>query len=140
MQLRKLLAGFAVVGLLSSPMAFADESPIAAGDYEAFNAFITEAGIMPPCTTCHKLDTKLVGPSYNAVALYYKDKLDDEAEMAALVERVTKGGSGVWGAIPMPPNAAVSAENIKILVDWVLALEVSDEAAEKAAAEIAAKP
>lgn len=140
MQLRKLLASFAVVGLLSAPVAFADESPIAAGDYEAFNAFITEAGIMPPCTTCHKLNTKLVGPSYNAVALYYKDKLDDEEAMAALVERVVKGGSGVWGAIPMPPNAAVSAENIKILVDWVLALEVSDEAAEKAAAEIAAKP
>ena len=41
---------------------------------------------------------------------------------AQLEQKVKKGGQGVWGPIPMPPNAAVPDADIKKLVDWILKL------------------
>jgi cytochrome c len=69
------------------------------------------------CTACHAVDKKLVGPAYKEVAKKYKGQADAAAKLA---EKVKKGGSGVWGAVPMPPNAAVPDGDIKTLVAWVL--------------------
>ena len=70
------------------------------------------------CTSCHAIDKKLVGPAYKDVAAKYKG----QNVAAKLEDKVKKGGSGVWGPIPMPPNAAVPDADIKKLVDWVLKL------------------
>ena len=83
---------------------------------QASEALATKSG----CTACHKVDAKLVGPGYKEVAAKYKG--DKKAE-AMLIEKVKKGGMGVWGPIPMPPNAAVKDEDVKTLVKWVLALK-----------------
>jgi len=72
------------------------------------------------CTACHAIDKKLVGPSYKDVAAKYKG---DKAAEAKLIDKVKKGGSGVWGQVPMPPNASVKDEDIKTLVKWVLAVK-----------------
>jgi len=72
------------------------------------------------CTACHAIDKKLVGPAYKEVAKKYKG--DAKAE-AMLVEKVKKGGTGVWGQVPMPPNASVKDEDIKTLVKWILSLK-----------------
>jgi cytochrome c551/c552 len=118
-----------------------DDAPaIEPGSYDDFNAYVTKAGIMPPCTTCHKLGTKLVGPSYNAVALHYADKKDDEEAMAALKAKISEGGSGTWGAIPMPANGTAKSEDIDAILDWILTLEVSDDAKAAAQKEIDAMP
>ena len=69
------------------------------------------------CLTCHTLDKKLVGPSYHDVATKYKG---DKTAEAKLVEKVKKGGVGVWGQIPMPPNDKVPEADLKALVKWVL--------------------
>jgi len=69
------------------------------------------------CTACHSVDKKMVGPAYQDVAKKYKGQADAPAKLA---EKVKKGGSGVWGAVPMPPNAAVPDGDIKTLVAWVL--------------------
>jgi len=69
------------------------------------------------CTACHAVDKKMVGPAYKDVASKYKGQADAPAKLA---EKVKKGGSGVWGAVPMPPNAAVPDDDIKKLVAWVL--------------------
>ena len=69
------------------------------------------------CLACHTVDKKLVGPAYKDIAAKYKGQKDAEAK---LIEKVKKGGSGVWGPIPMPPNTAVSDADIKTLVKWVL--------------------
>jgi cytochrome c len=61
-----------------------------------------------------------VGPAYKEVAAKYKG--DAKAE-AMLIEKVKKGGVGVWGQVPMPPNAAVKDEDVKTLVKWVLSLK-----------------
>ena len=71
------------------------------------------------CMTCHSVDKKIVGPAYKDVAKKYKG---DKTAEAKLIEKVKKGGSGVWGTVPMPPNAAVKDEDIKTLVKWVLAM------------------
>ena len=70
------------------------------------------------CTACHAIDKKLVGPAYKDVAAKYKG----QNVAAKLEEKVKKRGQGVWGPIPMPPNAAVPDTDIKKLVDWVLKL------------------
>jgi cytochrome c len=69
------------------------------------------------CTACHAVDKKMVGPAYQDVAKKYKGQADAAAKLA---EKVKKGGSGVWGAVPMPPNATVPDGDIKTLVAWVL--------------------
>src|SRR3954463_5156407 len=69
------------------------------------------------CFACHAVDKKLVGPSYKDVAAKYGN--DKQAE-AKLVEKVKKGGTGVWGQVPMPPNAAVPDADIRTLVKWIL--------------------
>jgi len=68
------------------------------------------------CMACHAVDKKLVGPSYLDVAKKYK-----ASDEAMLIEKVKKGGSGNWGQVPMPPNAALKDEDAKTLVKWILA-------------------
>lgn len=69
------------------------------------------------CLACHSVDKKVVGPGFKEVAAKYKG---DKGAEAKLVEKVKKGGAGVWGQVPMPPNSAVKDDDIKTLVHWVL--------------------
>jgi cytochrome c len=68
------------------------------------------------CMACHATDKKLVGPSYKEVAAKYAGQKDAEEK---LVNKIIKGGSGTWGAIPMPPNPQVSPAEAKTLVKWI---------------------
>ena len=68
------------------------------------------------CLACHQIDKKAVGPAYKDIAKKYKG----QNVAAQLEQKVKKGGQGVWGPVPMPPNAAVSDADIKKLVDWIL--------------------
>src|SRR5258705_7519817 len=72
------------------------------------------------CAACHSVDKKIVGQSYTEVAAKYKG---DKDAVAKLSKKVKEGGSGVWGAVPMPPNAAVPNPDITDLVTWILALK-----------------
>ena len=70
------------------------------------------------CTTCHVVKgAKTIGPTYAEVGKKYAGQKDAEAK---LFDRVKKGGQGVWGQVPMPPNAAVPDADVKALVKWVL--------------------
>lgn len=70
------------------------------------------------CMTCHAVDKKLVGPSYKDVAAKYAGQKDAADKLAA---KVIKGGSGVWGPVPMPANPQVSPDEAKKLTAWILA-------------------
>ena len=72
------------------------------------------------CLACHALDTKLVGPAYKEVAAKYAKDKDAYKKLA---EKIQKGGSGVWGPVPMPPNTTVSADEAKELAAWVLTVK-----------------
>lgn len=67
------------------------------------------------CLACHAVDKKVVGPAFQDIANKYK-----ASDEAMLIAKVKAGGKGVWGPIPMPPNAAVKDEDIKTLVNWIL--------------------
>lgn len=69
------------------------------------------------CMACHATDKKLVGPSYKDVAAKYAGQKD---AVDKLTQKVLKGGSGVWGAVPMPANPQVSEAEAKQLVQWVM--------------------
>ena len=72
------------------------------------------------CLACHALDKKLVGPSWTEVGTKYAN---DPAAEAKLIAKVKKGGAGVWGTVPMPPNVTVKDADIKTLVQYVLSLK-----------------
>jgi len=69
------------------------------------------------CLACHQIDKKGVGPAYKEIAKKYKGQAGIEVKLA---QKVKKGGAGVWGQIPMPPNAAAPDGDIKKLVEWIL--------------------
>lgn len=69
------------------------------------------------CMACHAVAKKLVGPSYKEVATKYAGQKDAVDKLAA---KIIKGGSGVWGPVPMPANAQVSDAEAKKLAAWVL--------------------
>jgi cytochrome c len=70
------------------------------------------------CMACHAIDKKLVGPAYKDVAKKYAGQKDAANKLAA---KIMKGGSGVWGVIPMPANTQVNEAEAKKLAAWVLA-------------------
>ena len=72
------------------------------------------------CLSCHAVDKKLVGPSYQDIAKKYAGQKDAEA---TLITHVMKGSKGVWGPVPMPANAQVNEAEAKKLVGWVLSLK-----------------
>ena len=69
------------------------------------------------CMACHGMKNKIVGPGYNEIVARYQGQTDAESR---LVAKVKAGGQGVWGSIPMPPNAHVKDEDIVTLVKWIL--------------------
>ena len=72
------------------------------------------------CMACHAVDKKLVGPAYKDVA---KKHGNDASKADMLAAKIIKGGSGVYGAIPMPANPKVSEADAKKLATWVLSLK-----------------
>lgn len=72
------------------------------------------------CLACHALDKKLVGPAWNEVGKKYAG---NAAAAAQLAVKIKKGSNGIWGPIPMPPNATVKDADIKTMVEFVLTLK-----------------
>lgn len=69
------------------------------------------------CMACHAVANKLVGPAYKEVAKKYAG---DKSAADKLAAKIIKGGSGVWGAVPMPANPQVNEAEAKKLAAWVL--------------------
>jgi cytochrome c len=108
--MKLVLVTFAGVALFVAGTAYA------ALDNTSAEALMKKHG----CAACHAIDKKLVGPAYADVAAKYKG---DKDAVAKLTKKVKEGGSGVWGQIPMPPNAATPTTDITDLVTWILTLK-----------------
>lgn len=87
-------------------------------DYQAGLAIVANPKNL--CLTCHKIDEKLVGPPYRDVANKYENT---EENVNMLAEKVKKGGVGVWGEVPMPPNDVISMEDARAAVKYILLLK-----------------
>jgi cytochrome c len=105
-QMKKSLIVAMLTGMVAAPAVLADAN--------------LDLAQKSGCLACHAVDHKVVGPAYKDVAKKYAG---DKGAEAKLVAKVKAGGSGVWGAIPMPPNAQVSDADVKKLVHWVLSLK-----------------
>ncbi len=101
--MKRALFALAALAALSAP-AFADQALATAKN----------------CMACHATDKKLVGPAYKEVAAKYAGQKDAVDKLAA---KILKGGSGVWGAVPMPANAQVNDAEAKKLAAWVLTVK-----------------
>jgi cytochrome c len=64
------------------------------------------------CTTCHAIDKKIVGPAFMDVAKKYPGQVD------YITKKIQSGGSGIWGAIPMPAQTLSEAEARQIAT-WI---------------------
>jgi len=84
-----------------------------------FAADMPELAKKSGCVACHKIDKKVVGPAWQDVADKYKGDAEAPAKLSA---KIASGGKGVWGAVPMPPNAKLSDAERSELVAFILGL------------------
>ena len=105
-----------IVTLLTAAAAATLATGAYAADAKAGEALAKASG----CLACHTVDKKLIGPGYKEIADRYRK---DKGAEAMLVKKVKEGGKGVWGDIPMAPNAHVKDEDIKTMVQWILSLK-----------------
>jgi cytochrome c len=99
--MKRALFALAATTLMATTPAFADQALAQAKN----------------CMACHAVDKKLVGPSYKDVAAKYAS---DKTAVDKLAVKILKGGSGVWGPVPMPANAQVNEAEAKKLAAWVM--------------------
>lgn len=86
-------------------------------DYQAGLELIAKSD----CLTCHKVDEKLTGPSYREVANKYASQAP--GIIPQLAEKIIKGGTGVWGQVPMLPHPAVTQADAEKMVKYILLLK-----------------
>ena len=87
-----------------------------AGNAAASEALARQHG----CLACHAIDKKVVGPSFRDIAAKYKGDAGAEAK---LMEKLQKGGAGIWGAILMPPMRTVPEGDLRNLIKWILSAQ-----------------
>jgi cytochrome c len=71
------------------------------------------------CKACHNPTEKSVGPTLKQVADKYAG---NEAAVKILVEKVIKGGSGVWGDLMMSPHPQLSSDDTEKMIRYILSL------------------
>lgn len=101
---------------MRKPILLAVAALVAAGG--AFAAGPEDAMNQAGCMACHSKDKKLVGPSFKDIAAKYKG----QDVTAKLMEKVRKGGSGVFGPVPMAPNLPdkINDADLKSAVEFIL--------------------
>jgi len=67
------------------------------------------------CLGCHGVENRIVGPSFREVSKKYADLKDSVSYLAS---KIRAGGSGLWGAIPMPAQS-ISEADARELAQWI---------------------
>jgi cytochrome c len=73
------------------------------------------------CSTCHKEQEKLIGPAFADVAAKYKSGPDGIVD--TLANKIIKGGSGVWGTVPMTGHPDISIDDARTIVKYILTIK-----------------
>ncbi len=112
-----LCIGLAACGGAGSSGGGADTAKTAKADPATAEAASKGEALMATsdCNTCHRPDTKLVGPSFKDIAnKYTADDID------LLATKIIKGGSGKWGDVPMTPHPALAESEAKQMVQYIM--------------------
>ncbi len=128
--MKKLILSFVVLSMLAAcgggggsekkeeePKKETTEDVTQNPDYQKGLALIAKSD----CLTCHKVDEKLIGPTYREVANKYAGMPD--TIVAHLAGKIINGGSGVWGEVAMTPHAGMSQEDAEAMVKYILLLK-----------------
>ena len=70
------------------------------------------------CTSCHGMTSKIIGPGFNEIAAKYEGRADAKVYLS---KKMREGGQGVWGAIPMPPQAGLKENDADTIAHWLAA-------------------
>lgn len=104
--------------MISTPLLAVALLALSSGAAFAQNAAAAKAlASKSACLACHAVDKKLVGPAYKDVAARHKGQADALEKVAA---RIKSGGAGLYGPVPMPPQAQLKDDELKLLAGWIL--------------------
>ena len=92
------------------------EDPADNPDYEKGLALVGKSD----CLTCHKINEASTGPAYQAVAAKYANTPEIIDQLS---NKIIKGGSGNWGAVPMTPHPNLPKEDAVAMVKYILTLK-----------------
>jgi len=127
--MKKAIFLMAIIGLLAacgggekekSGEAKKEEKPVDNSDNPDYQKGLEVLNRVTICATCHKIDEKNIGPAWKDVAAKYSGQ---DTSFNYLVNKITNGGSGVWGEVAMPPNTAVAKEDVEALAKYILLLK-----------------
>ncbi len=88
-------------------------------DIAAFNALAPgeKIALKHKCLGCHKVNKKIVGPSFVDISKKYKNSQEK------IIDSIQNGSKNSWessnGAV-MPPFKQISKEELEVLSDWIL--------------------
>ncbi|MBZ0104209.1 MAG: cytochrome C [Sulfuricella denitrificans] len=105
-----------VVAVPIAIQASADNSANPVVSREEFTALAKDIG----CFACHSIEKKLLGPAWKDVAAVYRKDASAEDK---IMNKITNGGSGVWGKIAMPGYPDLGDEKKRILTRYILSLK-----------------
>jgi S-disulfanyl-L-cysteine oxidoreductase SoxD len=101
---------------VAAPVRAGMPTPTAASAAKSAAADPAKLAQQHACMACHGIANKLVGPSMTDIHTTYKNAKD---VVALLAGKIKAGGSGVWGAIPMPAQAHVPDADIRAMAEWI---------------------
>jgi cytochrome c len=78
------------------------------------------------CISCHRVDRKMIGPSFRQIAARYRSEPQAAERLFA---KVRAGGEGEWDDVPMQPNPPekISDEDLQAVIRWILTLPIDDQ-------------
>lgn len=115
---KKETAGKVPTSELTTPAAPVEE-PVASYDSPDYKIGL-ELVAKSDCWSCHKVSETAIGPSYKDVAAKYEPT---QANYELLAGKIIKGGTGVWGQVPMNPHPDISTEDAIAMTKYILLLK-----------------
>nr|WP_233238071.1 c-type cytochrome [Bordetella sp. LUAb4] len=105
---------------------------------DAIPAQVAELLRSKVCLGCHQVDTPRVGPPFLAVAQRYGSQPE---ALDYLVQSIRNGGRYRWGKLSMAAQPQVSADEARLIAQWILTLApASTPAASATPTETATPP
>ncbi len=72
------------------------------------------------CIGCHNKVNKIIGPAYLDIARRYKPTAKN---IDMLSNKIIKGGTGVWGSMPMSAHPSLKKSDADLMVKYILSLK-----------------
>lgn len=75
------------------------------------------------CLTCHELDRRTVGPSFEEIAQKYPR---EKTAIQYLIRKIQEGGSGVWGSAAMNAHPTLAEKEVREMLNYIFTLKPAE--------------